>query len=254
MVLYLLGAEKIDTALEELILEKSEGIPLFIEEFIQSLNDMGIIEKKNNGYYLSKHTQEITIPSTIQDIIMARVDTLPDDAKEVLQTGSVIEREFSYELIRLVMDLPHEQLLSRMSILKDAEFFYERGIFPQSTYIFKHALTQEVVYNSILTGRRKKLHEMIGKAIEELYKRNIDEKYEVLAEHYIAGENYEKSAEYSRLAAKKAEKIFSLNDAITYTRKRITSLEKLPQTDDIQKKLNDARVTLGFYGMLQSPP
>ncbi len=81
----------------------------------------------------------MTIPSTIQDVIMARVDTLPEGSKELLQTGSVIEREFSYELIRRVTDLPDQEILSRMSILKDAELLYERGIYPDTTYIFKHA-------------------------------------------------------------------------------------------------------------------
>ncbi len=100
MVAYLLGTEEIDRDLEELILEKTEGIPFFIEEFIKSLKDLKIIERKNNKYHLAKDIQEMTIPSTIHDVIMARVDTLPEGAKDVLQTGSVIEREFSYELIK----------------------------------------------------------------------------------------------------------------------------------------------------------
>jgi predicted ATPase len=89
-----------------------------------------------------------------------------------------------------------------------------------------------VVYNSILIKRKKRLHEEIGNAIEGIHKDKIDEKYGILAEHYIKGENYEKGAEYSRLASKKAEKTVSVNDAIEYTKKRIASLEKLPQTDD----------------------
>jgi len=165
----------------------------------------------------------------------------------VLQTGSVIEREFSYPLVKNTMGLPEQELLSHLSLLKDSELLYERGIYPQSTYIFKHALTREVVYDSILAKRKKKLHEEIGNAIQELYRDNLGEHYEVLAEHYFLGEDHSKAAEYSKLASRKAEKTASLNDAITHAKKRITSLEKLPETDDVQKQIIDARVVLGLY-------
>jgi predicted ATPase len=106
-------------------------------------------------------------------MIMARVDSLPEGAKGVLQTGSVAGREFSQDLIERVMGLSETELLSHLSVLKDSELIYERGTYPQSTYIFKHALTQEVVYESILTKTKKKLHEDIGNAIEDLYKGSI---------------------------------------------------------------------------------
>jgi tetratricopeptide (TPR) repeat protein len=247
MAIHVLGTKEIERALEELILEKAEGVPFFIEEFIKSLKDLKIIERKENAYCLSKDIQHLTIPSTIQDVIMARVDSLPERAKEVLQTGSVIEREFSYPLINRVTGIPEKELLSHLSVLKDSELLYERGIYPQSNYIFKHALTREVVYDSILGKRKKKLHEEIGKAIEELYKDGLSEHYEVLSEHYFLSENYSESAEYSRLAGKKAEKSASLNDAIIHSKKRITSLEQLPRTDDVQKQIIDARVVLGLY-------
>ncbi len=247
MVSHLLGTEEIDRDLEEFILEKTEGVPFFIEEFIRSLKGLNIIERKDNKYRLTKDVQDLTIPSTIQDLIMARVDSLPEGAKDLLQTGSVIEREFSYELIKRVTGFSEQALLSHLSALRDSELVYERGIFPQSTNIFKHALTRDVVYNSILTKTKKRLHGQIGDAIEELYKDNINEHYEILAEHYIASENYEKAAGYSKLAGKKAEKTASLNDAITYARKRVASIEKLPQAEDMEKELIDARTILGLY-------
>jgi class 3 adenylate cyclase/tetratricopeptide (TPR) repeat protein len=249
MVTYLLGTKEIEKALEELILEKTEGVPFFIEEFLKSLRDLKIIEKRENAYRLSKDTQHVTIPSTIQDVIMARVDLLPEGTKEVLQTGSVIEREFSYPLINRVTGLPEKELLSHLSVLKDSELLYERGIYPQSTYIYKHALTQEVVYDSILAKRKKKLHEEIGKAIEELYKDNLGEHYEVLAEHFIKSENYEKGAEYSRLAGRRAQKAASFKDAIIHGEKRTSCLERLPRTEDVEKNIIDSRLTLGLYNI-----
>ncbi len=247
MVNHILGTKEIEKTFEDLILEKTEGVPFFIEEFIKSLKDLKIIERKENAYRLSKDIQQLTIPSTIQDVIMARVDSLPERAKEVLQTGSVIEREFSYPLINRVTGLSEKELLSHLSVLKDSELLYERGIYPQSNYIFKHALTREVVYDSILAKRKKKLHEEIGNAIEELYRDNLSGHYEVLSEHYFLSESYLKSAEYSRLASRKAEKTASLNDAITHSKKRVKSLEQLPQTDEIDKQIIDARTALGLY-------
>jgi class 3 adenylate cyclase/tetratricopeptide (TPR) repeat protein len=247
MVSCILGAEDIDSDLEDLILEKTEGVPFFIEEFIKSLKELKIVERKDDKYHLARDIREVSIPSTIQDVVMARVDSLPEGAKEVLQTGSVIEREFSYELIEHVTGLSEKELLTHLSALRDTELIYERGIFPQTTCVFKHALTREVVYDSILIHRKKKLHEEIGNAIEALYQEKINEYYVVLAEHYFTGENHEKGAAYAKLVAENAEKAGVINDAIVYAKKRVASLEKLSRTDDVQKKIIDARTALGIY-------
>jgi len=247
MVSHLLATEDIDESIEELVLEKAEGVPFFIEEFIKSLKDLKVIKRKDSKFRLTKEVQAVSIPTTIQEVIMARVDSLPEGAKEVLQAGSVIEREFSHKLIMEIISLPEKELLSNLSILRDAELIYERGIYPESTYLFKHALTQEVVYDSILTKRRKKLHEDVGNALENLYKHTIDQYYGVLAEHYIRSENYKKGAEYFRLASKKAEKTASLKEAISFSKKMVACLERLPKRDDTQRKLISARTSLGLY-------
>jgi class 3 adenylate cyclase/tetratricopeptide (TPR) repeat protein len=254
MVTDLLGTKDIGNDLEELILEKTEGVPFFIEEFIKSLKDLNAIERKDGIYHLANDIPAISIPSTIQDVIMARVDKLPEGAKNLLQTGSVIEREFSYELIKIVSGLTEPELLSQLSILKDSELIFERGIYPESTYVFKHALTREVVYDSILTRRREQLHEDIANAIEEICKENIDEYYEVLAEHYIYGKNYAKGADYLKLAERKVEKAGSLKEAVAYARKRISCLEKLPVDDYVEKKIISARTVIGLYYIQLSFP
>ena len=247
MVFHLLGTENVDRDLEELILEKTEGVPFFIEEFVASLRELKVIERKDSRYHIAKDMQNVAIPSTIQDVIMARVDTLPEGAKELLQTGSVIEREFSYELIKQVTGLPEQELLSHLSLLKDLELLYERGIYPQSTYIFKHALTQEVVYDSILTKRKKNYHEEIARAIEKMYKDTIESYYGMLAEHFIDSENYEKGAVYSKLTSKRAERKGSLIEAINYALKRVSCLEKLPRTDSLENEIIHLRTILGLF-------
>lgn len=247
MIEHVLGVSNIDPNLEDLILQKTEGIPFFIEEFIKSLIDLKIIESMDKTYRLSKNIQKLTIPSTIQDVIMSRVDALPEGAKEVLRTGSVIEREFGYYLIKRVTELPEQELLSHLSMLKDSELLYERGIYPQSTYIFRHALTREVVYDSILTKRRRQIHQKIACIMEEIYRDDICYHYSVLAGHCLAGENYEKGAEYSRLEAKRYQKSGLFKDAIEYAKMNVSSCEKMPQTEVNQKKVIDARTTLANY-------
>jgi class 3 adenylate cyclase/tetratricopeptide (TPR) repeat protein len=246
MISHILGTTEIESDLEELVLEKAEGIPFFIEEFLKSLIQLKLTEKKNGRYHLAKDFQNVEVPSTIQDVIMARIDSLPEGAKEVLQTGSVIEREFSHPLIQRVTGLSEQELLSKLSALKDSELLYERGIYPELSYIFKHALTREVIYDSILTKKRKNFHAKAAYAIEDINSENVSEHYGVLVEHFSKSEIYEKAAEYSKLASRKAIKTGSMNDAIFYTNKTISSLEKLPVTDDVQKFLIDARTKLGL--------
>jgi class 3 adenylate cyclase len=196
MVSHLLGTEELDKDFEEFILEKTEGVPFFIEELIKSLKDLKIIEREDNRYRITKDIKEVTIPSTVQDVIMARVDSLPEGIKRLLQTASTVGREFSYDLVKRIMDLTEKELLSQLSVLKDSELLYERGVYPQSTYLFKHALTQEVAYNSLLLKRRKEIHGEIGEAMEALYPDRLEEHCELLAYHYAQSANPDKAVQY----------------------------------------------------------
>ena len=242
LIAHLLGTENIDGALEDLILEKTEGIPFFIEAFVKSLKDLKIITKEDGKYLLAKDIEAFIVPSTVHDVIMARVDSLPKGAKEVLQTGSVIEREFRYELIKQVTELPEQELLSNLSVLKDSELLYERGIYPQSTYIFKHALTQEVVYNSLLLKRRKEIHEKIGRSIEMMHKDRLEEFYETLAHQYSLSANSKKAYQYLKLSGNKATRNNSLNEAFSFYKKAIDVLHQMP--DDIENKREEIETRL----------
>jgi predicted ATPase/class 3 adenylate cyclase len=249
MVGHLLGSKSLSPDLEELILQKTEGVPLYIEEFIRSFKDLKIMVQKNQSYQLVRGPEAVEVPSTLQDVIMARVDSLPEGSRELLQTASVIDREFRHELIKRAADLPEQELLSRLSALRNSELLYERDIYPHSSYVFKHALTREVVYDSLLTKRKKLLHEKIGKVMEELYRNNLSEHSDVLAEHFIKSESFEKGAEFARLAGKKARRRSGYHDAISYTYKELFCLEKLPECEAVQKKIINARVTLANYCM-----
>lgn len=246
MVTHLLSTDRVAENLQDLILEKTEGIPFFLEEFMKSLKDLQFIRRQDTIYALTKDPGDVTIPSTIQDVIMARVDALPEAAKEVLQMGSVIEREFSHELIQKVTRLPEKKLLAQLSALKEAELLYERGVYPNITYIFKHALTREVIYDSILTRRCKEIHKAVAEAMEQTCQLNLEAHLSTLCDHFMAGENYEKGETYAKLAAKKAIKSGSIIEAVDQGKKRITCLEKLPLIDEDQKRLIDARTVLAI--------
>jgi class 3 adenylate cyclase/tetratricopeptide (TPR) repeat protein len=239
MAYHLLGSKQLNKDLEEFILEKTEGVPFFIEEFIRSLKDLKMIESKNDTYVLSEKISEVTVPSTIHDVIMARVDSLPEGAKEILRAGSAIEREFSYELIKGVMGIPEQELLSHLSALKDSELIYERGIYPRCSCIFKHALTRQVLYDSIITSCKKTLHEQIGNAIEKIFHDNLDEFYAILAEQYIRSENFVKCVNYAVKAGDRAVGIFAWHEAQNYYETALRNLaeENLEQRAEILKKL-----------------
>jgi class 3 adenylate cyclase/predicted ATPase len=245
MVSDLLGKKEVDTDLEELILNKAEGIPLFIEEFVRSLRDLGFLERTDGKCHLAKDVQELTIPVTIQDMIMARIDSLPEGAKKLLRTGSVIGREFSYELIRAVTGLSEQELLTYLSMLKDSELVYERGIYPGSTYIFKHVLTQEVANGSLLSKNKKELHARIGQAFEEIHLDRIEEFYEMLAHHYSKSDDIEKALEYLFKAGEKAKRNYANETAIAHFAKGLELLKGFPETHDRAKQELDFRVALG---------
>ena len=244
MVAHLLGSDDLDGDLEEMILEKTEGVPFFIEEFIRSLKNLKIIKRDKNKYHLVKDAQDLTIPSTIQDVIMARVDSLPEESKELLQRGSVVEREFSHQLIQQMAGLPEQELLSHLSVLKDSELLYERGIYPESTYIFKHALTREVVYDSILTRRKSGLHEEIGAAIEEMYTDRLEEFYEMLAYHYSKSENADKAYQYLKLSGNKATRNYSNWEAFRFYKQAIEVLNRMPETEENKREQMGVRLLL----------
>jgi len=248
MVSHLLGTGELDKDLEQLVLEKTEGVPFFIEELISSLKDQRIIERKDNKYHLARDIRDVTIPSTIQDVIMARVDSLPEGAKGLLQTGSVAGREFSHNLIKRVTDLSEEELLSHLSVLKDSELLYERGIYPQSIHIFKHALTQEVAYNGLLHKRRREIHEKIGKAIEQIYADRLAEQYEVLAYHFAKGEEWPKALEYLCKAAEKAAQAFATREAVALYDQALDAAGHLGDAADLQTlmAIHQAKMNLHF--------
>ena len=221
--------------LRELILNRAGGNPLFVEELTHSLLENGSIQRKDHQYVLTKKASEIEVPDTIQGIIAARIDRIEENLKRIMQVASVIGREFAYRILQTIMGM-REELKSSLINLQGLEFIYEKSLFPELEYIFKHALTQEVAYNSLLLKRRKEIHEKIGDAIEELYPDRLEEYYELLAYHYMRSDNKQKAVVYLDLANQKAAKLNAMEEAKAYFEQAMKLLDTLPDTKDNQEQ------------------
>jgi len=215
--------------LGELILNRAGGNPLFVEELTHSLVENGSIQKKDHQYVLTKEASEIEVPDSIQGIIAARIDRVEENLKRIMQVASVIGREFAYRILQTITGM-REELKSSLINLQGLEFIYEKRLFPELEYIFKHALTQKVAYNSLLQKRRKEIHEKIGSAIEDLYPDRLEEYYELLAYHYVRSDNKEKAVEYLDLANQKAAKLSAMEDAKSYFDEAMRFLDTQPDT------------------------
>src|SRR5882672_2918493 len=150
-----------------------------MEEIVQALREQGILARDPivGAHSGAPVPTDLHIPTTVQGVLTARIDRLPPEEKALLQTLAVIGKEFSWSLLKQVVNQPEDQIQPLLSRLQTAEFIYEQPAFPDIEYIFKHALTQEVAYNSLLHERRKDLHESAARAIEEVYRYKIDDHY-----------------------------------------------------------------------------
>ena len=209
----MLATEHLPEALQTLIIQKAEGNPFFVEEVVKSLRETGAMRREGDHYVLARPLDETVVPDTIQDVLMARIDRLEEAPKKTLQLAAVIGREFTRRLLDRLADI-QERTEPYLQELKALELIYEKRLYPELAYMFKHALTQDVAYNSLLVQRRQELHRLIGLAIEELYADRLAEQYEVLAYHFARGEEWAKALEYFCQAAEKAAQAFATREAV----------------------------------------
>jgi predicted ATPase/class 3 adenylate cyclase len=237
-----LAADALPADLQRIVLGKAEGNPFFIEEVVKSLQEVGALRRVEGRYVLARPLDEIVVPDTIQDVIMARIDRLEDASKKTLQLASVIGREFTRRLLeRIDIQGRTEELLDD---LKAIELIYEKRLFPELAYMFKHALTHDVAYNSLLVQRRKELHRSIGLVIEELFADRLAEQYEVLGYHFTRGEEWEKALHYLRAAGAKASARSAHPEAIAHLEQALVVLEHLPECRARDELAVDIRLAL----------
>ncbi len=214
LLTFLLGTDTSLTPLKPLILEKTDGTPFFMEEVVQTLAEDGALSGERGHYRLETTPSELHISPTVQGVLAARIDRLAQDEKTLLQQLSVIGRAFPMRLIQGVVSLPEDTLYRVLASLQRKEFLYEQPAFPEVEYLFKHALTQDVAYGTVLHEQRKALHERTGQAMEGLYRTSLSDHYSDLAHHDSRSGNTEKAVEYLGLAGHQAVQR-SANDEAT---------------------------------------
>ncbi|SOE85471.1 adenylate/guanylate cyclase [Burkholderia sp. YR290] len=245
----LLGDDLRLTPLKQLILEKTEGNPFFMEEVVQTLIEEKVLRVESGHCLIEKTPTELHIPSTVQGVLAARMDRLPAAEKALLQTLAVVGKEFPWSLIEEICRRraaqPEDELRRLLCRLQAAEFIYERPTFPEVEYTFKHALTQEVAGNFLLADQRNVLHEQTAQAIEALYATRLKDYYSELAHHYSASGNIPKAVQYLHRAGQQALQRSANIDAIRQFGLALELLRRLPDTPERARQELTLQLTLG---------
>jgi predicted ATPase/class 3 adenylate cyclase len=231
------GTAELDS-LKRLIIERTEGNPFFIEEILQALFDEGVLVR-NGRVRVVRSLSQLRLPPTVQGLLASRIDRLSPAHKELVQTLAVMGRESPLALIRQVATRPEGELEPMLAALQAGEFIYEAPAPAGIEYTFKHALTQEVAYNSLLSERRKLLHERAGAALESLYAMQLDDHVGELAHHYRHTDNASKAIEYLQRASQQAMQRSAHGEAISSLTAAIDLVQKLPDSPDrIRRELH----------------
>ncbi|HXV81529.1 MAG TPA: AAA family ATPase [Candidatus Binatia bacterium] len=241
---YLLGSNKDLVPLKELLIQRTEGNPFFVEESVRSLVETGVLVGEKGAYRPGLKIDEIRIPNTIQNVLADRIDRLPLEEKRLLQIAAVIGVIVPLPLLRTVAELPEDDLRRYVSHLQTAEFLYETNLFPEVEYSFKHALTTEVAYGALLHERRTTLHGRIVKALEEMTQNLQHDRLEKLAHHAFQGELWDKAFTYLREAGAKAVSLSSFRNALLYFEQALEVLRHLPKTSGYLRNAVDLRIDI----------
>ncbi|MBC2715384.1 MAG: AAA family ATPase [Desulfobacteraceae bacterium] len=217
------------------IIQRAGGNPFFIEEVVRSFIDEGAVVKKNGIFEVTDKIDTMTIPHTINDVLMARIDRLDENTRDLVKVASVIGRNFFYRIITEVAKTV-DDIDSRLSYLKEIQLIRERSRMEELEYLFKHALAQEAAYESILFQKRKQLHLTVADSIEKVFNEKLHEFYGVLAFHYTQGEDEEKTEKYLIKAGEEALKSSASSEALHYFHEALNLyLKKYGDTADPEK-------------------
>ncbi len=241
-------------ALKQQILARTEGTPFFMEEVVQTLVEDGTLTGERGNYTLTQQVTTLQLPTTVHGVLAARIDRLAPEEKDLLQQLAVIGREFPLSLVKEVIARPDQELYRLLASLQHKEFLYEQPAFPEVEYLFKHALTQEVSYGTVLQEQRKALHERTGQALEAVYATTLDEHYGDLAHHYTRSGNTEKAIEYLHKAGQQAAQRSANVEAIAHLTTALELLQPLLDTSERTRRELTLQLTLGLTLMVTKGP
>jgi class 3 adenylate cyclase/tetratricopeptide (TPR) repeat protein len=259
----LLGDDTSLAPLTQLLITRTEGNPFFLEESVRTLVETGVLVGEPGAYRLAPPAGaatrgrpemgnrrglpqpiDIQVPGTVQAVLAARIDRLPAEEKQLLQTAAIIGNEVPFPLLQAIAEVPEEELHRGLSRLQAAEFLYETRLFPEREYTFKHALTHEVTYSSLLQERRRALHARIVEVLERLAGERVAEQVERLAHHALRGGVWEKAMAYFRQAGEKAMARSAHREAVGYLEQALSALSHLSETRDARGQAIDLRLAL----------
>ena len=240
----LLGPDAGLEPLKRVLIVRTEGNPFFLEESVRALVETGALLGERGAYRLERPLPTIQVPATVQAVLAARIDRLSPGDKALLQTASVVGKDVPFALLQAIVEPAADELHAAIGRLQSAEFLYEAGIFPDLEYTFKHALTHDVAYGSLLQDRRRTLHGQIVENIERLYPDRLAEHIERLAHHAVCGEAWEKAVTYLRQAGAKAFARSANPEALAYFEQALAALTHLPETHETREQAIDVRFEL----------
>jgi class 3 adenylate cyclase/tetratricopeptide (TPR) repeat protein len=221
-----LGGAEVPEEVRRLVAAKAEGNPLFLEEVTKCLLEDGTLSREHGRVVLARRLEQVAVPDRIHDVLMARIDRLAEEPKRAIQIASVIGREFALRLLERIREVG-DRASALVADLRAVELVYEKAVHPELAYMFKHALTHDVAYASVLAHRRKELHRTIGLAMEELYADRLAEHYETLAHHFERGEDWERALEYHERSAAKAADRYASGAAAWHCRQALAIADRM---------------------------
>jgi class 3 adenylate cyclase/tetratricopeptide (TPR) repeat protein len=245
LLLALVGEDPSVAPLTPLLIARTQGNPFFLEESVRTLVETGGLVGERGAYHLAKALDSLHVPATVQTVLAARIDRLPPEDKRLLQTAAVIGTEVPWPLLQAIGELPEEALRRALAHLQAAEFLYETRLFPDHEYTFKHALTHEVAYNSLLLERRRGLHARLVEALEAFAPERAAEQVERLAHHALRGEVWDKAVTYGQQAGARAYDRAAFREAAASFEQALQTLAHLPNHSGARVLAFELRLALG---------
>ena len=244
MITQVTGGKALPPAVLQQVVTKTDGVPLFVEELTKTVLESGLLQETDEHYALTGPLLPLAIPATLHDSLMARLDRLAT-VKAVAQLGAVLGRTFAYEVLQAVAPLDEASLQQALARLVDAELLYQRGVPPQATYLFKHALIQEAAYQSLLKSTRQQYHQRIAQVLETRFPASMETQPELVAQHYTAAGCAEQAVVYWQRAGEQASERSANLEAISHFTTGIELLQTLPETPERIQQALTLHIALG---------
>jgi class 3 adenylate cyclase/tetratricopeptide (TPR) repeat protein len=252
LLVALLGVHATVEPLKPVLIARTGGNPLFLEESVRTLVETNALTGERGAHRLARPLNTIDMPATVQAILASRIDRLAAEDKQLLQMASVVGKDVPFALLLAIAELADEDLRRGLARLQAAEFLYETSFFPDLEYTFKHALTHEVAYGSLLHERRRALHARVVATLEDLHEDRLPEQFESLAHHAYRGEQWEKTVRYARLAGDEAAARSAHRQVIELCQQAISALAHMPDTEgrrreelEIRYAMRNAHLAIG---------